>query len=97
MQTSSLIIMTPPHTHTHTHTHRRDIGLEKFFKQSLLSSVKHNNLRKTVVSAFQQYESLTVEGCVFQFFNILSKHHAFDTEMFTSCAVGVSDQVAVCC
>ncbi len=87
-----MVIMTPPSSSS-PHTRRRDIGLEKFFKQSLLSSVKHNNLRKTVVSAFQQYESLTVEGCVFQFFNILSKHHAFDTERFTSCAVGVSGRV----
>ena len=30
-----------------------------------------------------------MEGCVFQFFNLLSKYHAFDVERFTNCAVGV--------
>ena len=42
-----------------------------------------------VQNTFQQYESLTMEGCVFQFFNLLSKYHAFDVERFTNCAVGV--------
>jgi len=67
----------------------REIGLEKFFKQSLLNSVKRRNLRTMVQNAFQQYESLTMEGCVFQFFNLLSKFHAIDVERFTNCAVGV--------
>ena len=68
---------------------RREIGLEKFFKQSLLNSVKRRNLRTMVQNTFQQYESLTMEGCVFQFFNLLSKYHPFDVEKFSNCAVGV--------
>ncbi len=68
---------------------RRDIGLEKFFKKTLLSSVRRKNLRSMVLSAFQQYESLTMEGCVFQFFSLLSKHSAIDVEQFHNCALGV--------
>ena len=45
-----------------------------------------------VQNSFQQYESLTMEGCVFQFFNLLSKYHAFDVERFTNCAVGVREE-----
>ena len=30
-----------------------------------------------------------MEGCVFQFFSLLSKFHAIDIETFASCAVGV--------
>jgi len=30
-----------------------------------------------------------MEGCVFQFFNLLSKFHAINVEKFTNCAVGV--------
>lgn len=78
-----------PHSPLLSSLHRREIGLEKFFKQSLLNSVKRRNLRTMVQNAFQQYESLTMEGCVFQFFNLLSKFHAIDVERFTNCAVGV--------
>ena len=64
--------------------------MEKFFKSSLLTSVKRKNLRAMVLQAFQNYESLTMEGCIFQFFNLLSKYYAIDVERFPSCAVGVS-------
>ena len=33
-----------------------------------------------------------MEGCIFQFFSILSKYHAFDVEKFTNCAVGVREE-----
>jgi hypothetical protein len=68
----------------------KDIGLEKFFKSSLLSSLKRKNLRTMVLHAFQNYESLTMEGCIFQFFSLLSKFHSIDVESFQNCAVGVS-------
>ena len=42
-----------------------------------------------VLSAFQQYENLTMEACVFQFFNLLGKHHTTDVEAFSNCALGV--------
>ena len=83
-----------PHTHTHTHTHtlslRRDIGLEKFFKKSLLNTVKRKNIRTMVVNTFQHYESLSMEGCIFQFFSLLTKSSFVDVERFNNCAVGVS-------
>ena len=41
------------------------------------------------VQAFQHFESLTMEGCIFQFFSLLSKFHAIDVEQFPNCAVGV--------
>ncbi|CAI8043412.1 Focal adhesion kinase 1 [Geodia barretti] len=71
----------------------KDIGLEKFFKSSLLSSLKRKNLRTMVLHAFQNYESLTMEGCIFQFFSLLSKFHSIDVESFQNCAVG-DDQTA---
>ena len=82
------------HTHTrsltHTHTLRRDIGLEKFFKKSLLNTVKRKNIRTMVVNTFQHYESLSMEGCIFQFFSLLTKSSFVDVERFSNCAVGVS-------
>ena len=78
------------HTHTHTYTHRRDIGLEKFFKKSLLNTVKRKNIRTMVVNTFQHYESLSMEGCIFQFFSLLTKSSLVDVERFSNCAVGVS-------
>ena len=89
-----LIIVTvlpncPPHTHTHVSS-RKDIGLEKFFKKSLLNTVKRKNIRPLVVNTFQHYETLTMEGCIFQFFNLLSKSTQVDVERFSNCAVGVS-------
>ena len=85
----------PPSVHVSL-PHRRDIGLEKFFKKTLLNSVRRKNLRTLVLNAFQQYETLTMEGCVFQFFNLLAKCHTLDLERFTNCAVGVSTRVSVC-
>ena len=41
------------------------------------------------LQAFQHYESLTMEGCIFQFFSLLAKFHAIDVETFHNCAVGV--------
>ena len=85
----------PPSVHVSL-PHRRDIGLEKFFKKTLLNSVRRKNLRTLVLNAFQQYETLTMEGCIFQFFNLLAKCHTLDLERFTNCAVGVSTRVSVC-
>jgi focal adhesion kinase 1 len=75
----------------------KDIGLEKFFKSSLLSSVKRKNLRGMVLQAFQDYESLTMEGCIFQFFSLLSKYHAIDVERFPNCAVGDDQMTRLTC
>ena len=83
-------------THAHIYN-RREIGLEKFFKKSMIAALRKKNLRTMVLSAFQQYESLTMEGCIFQFFNLLSKHtHSLDTERFSNCAIGVSHCAMEC-
>ena len=68
---------------------RREIGLEKFFKRSLLDNVPKRKLRNMVVSTFEQFETLSMEGCVFQFFNLLSKQYPLDVEQFSNCAIGV--------
>ena len=34
-----------------------------------------------------------MEGCIFQFFNLLSKSSLVDIEKFSNCAVGVSGEV----
>ena len=60
-------------------------------------------LRKAVLSYFQKYENLTVEGCIFQFFTLVTRLLAFDIETFQQCAIEVcpmDDDVIVrvpCC
>ena len=97
-----MVYYSTPNPHPHTYTHpaatptpstRKDIGLEKFFKKSLLNTVKRKNIRTMVVNTFQHYESLTMEGCIFQFFNLLSKSSQVDVERFSNCAVGVSSEI----
>lgn len=44
---------------------------------------------------FQQYESLTSDGCIFQFLSVLGRHHSLDVERFTNCAIGVSIHVCM--
>ena len=69
---------------------RKEIGLEKFFKRSLLEAVPKRKLRGLVVGTFEQFETLSMEGCMFQFFNLLAKQYPLDVEMFPNCAIGVS-------
>lgn len=65
----------------------RDIGLSRFFKKSLLHTTKPKPLRKAVLSYFQKYENLTVEGCIFQFFTLVTRLLSFDVETFQQCAI----------
>ena len=53
-------------------------------------ALHHNYIIPLSLQAFQNYESLTMEGCIFQFFSLLSKFHSIDVESFQNCAVGVS-------
>ena len=46
-------------------------------------------LRKLVQQTFKEYANLSVEECVFQFFEVLEKVWKFDEESF-SCTLGVS-------
>ena len=42
-----------------------------------------------IQTTFQQYESLTSDGCIFQFFAILGRFSPLDVERFPNCAIGV--------
>lgn len=43
-----------------------------------------------IQSTFQQYDSLTSDGCIFQFFAILGRFNPLDVDKFVNCAIGVS-------
>ncbi|XP_019852139.1 PREDICTED: focal adhesion kinase 1-like isoform X1 [Amphimedon queenslandica] len=68
----------------------KEYGFEKFFKKSFLQSArsKKKNLSKMIQSTFQQYESLTSDGCIFQFFAILGRFNPLDIDKFHNCAIG---------
>lgn len=65
----------------------KEIGLQKFFRKSVLHSVKAKNLRKSVLQYFKEYEGLTDEGCVDRFFALVSKYMSYDMEVFPKCSV----------
>ena len=69
---------------------RRDIGLEMFFKRSLLNTVNRKKLQKMVINIFQHCQKFSMEQCILQFLNILTKSSQIDTERFMNCVVEVS-------
>jgi len=61
--------------------------------QRAVSYPQPKPLRKAVLSYFQKYENLTVEGCIFQFFTLVTRLLAFDVEIFQQCAIEVCDRL----
>ncbi|KAG9268714.1 protein-tyrosine kinase 2-beta isoform X1 [Astyanax mexicanus] len=60
----------------------KDVGLDLFFPQELISSMKPKQLKKLIQQTFQQYSSLKEEQCIFKFFETFSVFSSFDEEVF---------------
>ncbi|XP_017332010.1 protein-tyrosine kinase 2-beta isoform X2 [Ictalurus punctatus] len=60
----------------------KEVGLELFFPQELISSMKPKQLRKLILQTFQQYSSLKEEQCIMKFFETFSMFSSFDEEVF---------------
>ncbi|XP_067223776.1 protein-tyrosine kinase 2-beta isoform X3 [Chanodichthys erythropterus] len=60
----------------------KDVGLQLFFPQELISSMKSKHLRKLIQQTFQQFALLKEEQCIMKFFETLSVFSNFDEEVF---------------
>uniref|UniRef100_A0A8C1ZGZ4 non-specific protein-tyrosine kinase n=1 Tax=Cyprinus carpio TaxID=7962 RepID=A0A8C1ZGZ4_CYPCA len=58
----------------------KDVGLDLFFPQELIESMKPKQLRKLIQQTFQQYALLKEEECIIKFFETLSVFSSFDEE-----------------
>uniref|UniRef100_A0A8C1B7T1 non-specific protein-tyrosine kinase n=1 Tax=Cyprinus carpio carpio TaxID=630221 RepID=A0A8C1B7T1_CYPCA len=60
----------------------KDVGLDLFFPQELIDSMKPKQLRKMIQQTFQQYALLKEEQCINKFFETLSVFSSYDEEVF---------------
>lgn len=60
----------------------KDVGLNLFFPQELIDSMKPKQLRKLIQQTFQQYSSLNEEQCIVKFFETFSLFSSYDVEVF---------------
>ncbi|XP_060790516.1 protein-tyrosine kinase 2-beta isoform X2 [Neoarius graeffei] len=60
----------------------KEVGLDLFFPQELINSMKPKHLRKLIQQTFQQYSSLKEEQCMMKFFETFSVFSSFDEEVF---------------
>ncbi|XP_072545389.1 protein-tyrosine kinase 2-beta isoform X2 [Salminus brasiliensis] len=60
----------------------KDVGLDLFFPQELINSMKPKQLKKLIQQTFQQYSSLKEEQCIIKFFETFSVFSSFDEEVF---------------
>ncbi|XP_050988969.1 protein-tyrosine kinase 2-beta isoform X1 [Labeo rohita] len=60
----------------------KEVGLDLFFPQELIESMKPKQLRKLIQQTFQQFAMLKEEQCIIKFFETLSVFSSFDEEVF---------------
>ncbi|CAG06663.1 unnamed protein product, partial [Tetraodon nigroviridis] len=60
----------------------KDVGLDMFFPQELISSMKPKQLRRLIQQTFQGYSTLNQEQCMIKFFSTLSQCYSFTQERF---------------
>lgn len=60
----------------------KEVGLDLFFPQELLESMKMKQLRKLIQQTFQQFALLKEQQCIMKFFETLSIFSSFDEEVF---------------
>ncbi|XP_017157797.1 protein tyrosine kinase 2 beta, b isoform X2 [Poecilia reticulata] len=60
----------------------KEVGLDLFFPQQLINSMKPRQLRKMIQQTFQQYATLKEDGCMIKFFETLKTFASFDEEVF---------------
>ncbi|XP_037305384.2 protein tyrosine kinase 2 beta, b [Pungitius pungitius] len=60
----------------------KEVGLDLFFPQQLINSMKSKQLRKLIQQTFQQYAALKEEDCMIRFFETLKEFVNYDEEVF---------------
>ncbi|XP_022623075.1 protein-tyrosine kinase 2-beta-like isoform X2 [Seriola dumerili] len=60
----------------------KEVGLDLFFPQQLINSMKSKQLRKLIQQTFQQYATLKEDDCMVRFFETLKDFVNFDEEVF---------------
>uniref|UniRef100_A0A7N6B2K2 non-specific protein-tyrosine kinase n=1 Tax=Anabas testudineus TaxID=64144 RepID=A0A7N6B2K2_ANATE len=70
----------------------KEVGLDLFFPQQLINSMKQKQLRKMIQQTFQQYASLKEDDCMIKFFETLKDFVSYDEEVFP-CELVVSSNL----
>uniref|UniRef100_A0A3B5AF74 non-specific protein-tyrosine kinase n=1 Tax=Stegastes partitus TaxID=144197 RepID=A0A3B5AF74_9TELE len=60
----------------------KEVGLDLFFPQQLINSMKSRQLRKLIQQTFQQYATLKEDDCMVKFFETLKDFVSYDEEVF---------------
>ncbi|XP_066533274.1 protein tyrosine kinase 2 beta, b [Hoplias malabaricus] len=60
----------------------KDVGLNLFFPQKMIDSIKPKQLRKMIQQTFQQYGTLKEEDCILKFFKTFGEFINFNEEIF---------------
>ncbi|XP_017282790.1 protein tyrosine kinase 2 beta, b [Kryptolebias marmoratus] len=60
----------------------KEVGLNLFFPQQLINSMKSKQLRKMIQQTFQQYAILKEDDCMIKFFETLKSFCCYDEEVF---------------
>ncbi|XP_068197895.1 protein tyrosine kinase 2 beta, b isoform X2 [Antennarius striatus] len=60
----------------------KEVGLDLFFPQELINSMKSKQLRKLIQQTFQQYATLKEDDCMVKFFETLKDFTNYDEEVF---------------
>uniref|UniRef100_A0A8C5E8G7 non-specific protein-tyrosine kinase n=1 Tax=Gouania willdenowi TaxID=441366 RepID=A0A8C5E8G7_GOUWI len=61
---------------------RKEVGLDLFFPEQLINSMKSKQLRKLIQQTFQQYATLKEDDCMLKFFETLRDFVNYDEEVF---------------
>ncbi|KAM6992551.1 protein tyrosine kinase 2 beta, b [Tautogolabrus adspersus] len=60
----------------------KEVGLDLFFPQELINSMKSRQLRKLIQQTFQQFATLKEDDCMVKFFETLREFINYDEEAF---------------
>ncbi|XP_029351815.1 protein tyrosine kinase 2 beta, b isoform X2 [Echeneis naucrates] len=60
----------------------KEVGLDLFFPEQLINSMKSKHLRKLIQQTFQQYAMLKEDDCMVKFFETLKEFVNYDEEVF---------------
>uniref|UniRef100_A0A3P8RQK0 non-specific protein-tyrosine kinase n=1 Tax=Amphiprion percula TaxID=161767 RepID=A0A3P8RQK0_AMPPE len=60
----------------------KEVGLDLFFPQQLINSMKSRQLRKLIQQTFQQFAMLKEDDCMVKFFETLKDFVSYDEEVF---------------
>ncbi|XP_061843289.1 protein tyrosine kinase 2 beta, b isoform X1 [Nerophis lumbriciformis] len=59
----------------------KEVGLDLFFPQELINSMKSKHLRKQIQQTFQQFATLKEDDCMVKFFETLKEFVSYDEEV----------------